>query len=248
MKIFKRIILVILILVLIAILITGGILINKGYKIYEKALNEISVKDKVAEIQSDEDYTKLEDLPEFYKEAVIAVEDRRFYNHGAIDPIALARAVFVNIKSFELREGGSTITQQLAKNIYFTQEKSALRKIAEIFMAFELEKNLDKDTILELYVNTSYFGDGYYCVRDASLGYYGKEPKDMNRNEASMLAGIPNAPSAYCPTDHLDLAKQRQNQVLDKMAKYEYITEEEKNEILQEPNAVEEKVNNKNNS
>lgn len=115
-------------------------------------------------------------------------------------------------------------------------------------MAFELEKNLDKDTILELYVNTSYFGDGYYCVRDASLGYYGKEPKDMNRNEASMLAGIPNAPSAYCPTDHLDLAKQRQNQVLDKMVKYEYITEEEKNEILQEPNAVEEKVNNKNNS
>ena len=248
MKIFKRIILVILILVLIAILITGGILINKGYKIYEKALNEISVKDKVAEIQSDEDYTKLEDLPEFYKEAVIAVEDRRFYNHGAIDPIALARAVFVNIKSLELREGGSTITQQLAKNIYFTQEKSALRKIAEIFMAFELEKNLDKDTILELYVNTSYFGDGYYCVRDASLGYYGKEPKDMNKNEASMLAGIPNAPSAYCPTDHLDLAKQRQNQVLDKMVKYEYITEEEKNEILQEPNAVEEKVNNKNNS
>ena len=248
MKIFKRIILAILILALIAILIAGGILINKGHKIYETALNETSVKDKVAEIQSDEDYTKLEDLPEFYKEAVIAVEDRRFYNHGAIDPIALARAVFVNIKSFELREGGSTITQQLAKNIYFTQEKSALRKIAEIFMAFELEKNLDKDTILELYVNTSYFGDGYYCVRDASLGYYGKEPKDMNKNEASMLAGIPNAPSAYCPTDHLDLAKQRQNQVLDKMVKYEYITEEEKNEILQEPNAVEEKVNNKNNS
>lgn len=248
MKIFKRIILAILILALIAILIAGGILINKGHKIYETALNETSVKDKVAEIQSDEDYTKLEDLPEFYKEAVIAVEDRRFYNHGAIDPIALARAVFVNIKSLELREGGSTITQQLAKNIYFTQEKSALRKIAEIFMAFELEKNLDKDTILELYVNTSYFGDGYYCVRDASLGYYGKEPKDMNRNEASMLAGIPNAPSAYCPTDHLDLAKQRQNQVLDKMVKYEYITEEEKNEILQEPNAVEEKVNNKNNS
>ena len=147
MKIFKRIILAILILALIAILIAGGILINKGHKIYETALNETSVKDKVAEIQSDEDYTKLEDLPEFYKDAVIAVEDRRFYNHGAIDPIALARAVFVNIKSFELREGGSTITQQLAKNIYFTQEKSALRKIAEIFMAFELEKNLDKDTI-----------------------------------------------------------------------------------------------------
>ena len=234
MKIFKRIILAILILALIAILIAGGILINKGHKIYETALNETSVKDKVAEIQSDEDYTKLEDLPEFYKDAVIAVEDRRFYNHGAIDPIALARAVFVNIKSFELREGGSTITQQLAKNIYFTQEKSALRKIAEIFMAYEIEKNCDKDQILELYVNTSYFGDGYYGIKEAANGYFEKEPIDMNRYESSMLAGIPNAPSAYALSEHRDLAEQRQVQVLERMVKYEYITEEEKNEILQE--------------
>ena len=143
-----------------------------------------------------------------------------------------------NIKAKELREGGSTITQQLAKNIYFTQEKSALRKIAEIFMAYDLEKNLNKDTILELYLNTSYFGDGYYCVNDASEGYYGKEPKDMNRNEASMLAGIPNAPSAYCPTKHLNLAKQRQIQVLDKMIKYKFITEQDKTEILNEKNEV----------
>ena len=102
-----------------------------------------------------------------------------------------------------------------------------------------LEKNLNKDTILELYLNTSYFGDGYYCVAEASRGYYKKEPKDMNRNEASMLAGIPNAPSAYCPTKHLDLAKKRQNQVLDKMVRYEFITAKEKEEILNESNAVE---------
>ena len=243
MKIIKRIFLIIILLILLVALTGISILLNKGYNIYKNAINEMSIKDKVAEIQSNESYTKLEDLPEFYKNAVIAVEDRRFYNHGAVDPIALARAVLVNIRYWELREGGSTITQQLAKNIYFTQEKSALRKIAEIFMAFELEKNLDKDIIFELYLNTSYFGDGYYCIKDASLGYYGKEPKDMNRNESSMLAGIPNAPSAYCPTDHLDLAQQRQKQVLDKMVKYEYITEEEKNEILQETNAVVEKVN-----
>ena len=106
-------------------------------------------------------------------------------------------------------------------------------------MAFEIEKNCDKDEILELYLNTSYFGDGYYCVAEASRGYYKKEPKNMNRNEASMLAGIPNAPSAYCPTKHLDLAKKRQNQVLDKMVRYEFITAKEKEEILNESNAVE---------
>lgn len=234
MKLIKRLIL----LIIIVIAIAGGILAYKGHKIYKEVLDKTSVADKVATIKSQENYTELKDLPEFYKNAVIAVEDRRFYKHGPIDPIAIARAVFVNIKSWELQEGGSTITQQLAKNIYFTQEKSALRKVAEMYMAYEIERNCDKDTILELYLNTSYFGDGYYCVKDASEGYYGKDPKDMNRNEASMLAGIPNAPSAYCPTKHLNLAKQRQVQVLDKMVKYKFITEQDKTEILNEENEV----------
>ena len=228
MKILKRIIICIILIILFAV----GIVTYKGYIIYKQALNEISVKDKVAEIQSQENYTKIEDLPEFYLNAVIAVEDHRFYDHGAIDIISIGRAVWTNIKSFELREGGSTITQQLAKNIYFTQEKTALRKIAEIFMAFEIEKNCDKDEILELYVNTSYFGDGYYCVKEAANGYFDKEPIDMNEYESSMLASIPNAPSVYAPTKNPDLAKQRQNQVLDRMVKYEYITEEEKQNIL----------------
>lgn len=235
MKLIRRL----LLLIITVILIAGGILAYKGHKIYKEVLEKTSVADKVAEIKAKENYTELKDMPEFYKNAVIAVEDRRFYEHGPIDLIAITRAVFVNIKSWELQEGGSTITQQLAKNIYFTQEKSALRKVAELFMAYEIEKNCDKDTILELYLNTSYFGDGYYCVKDASEGYYGKEPKEMNRNEASMLAGIPNAPSAYCPTKHLGLAKQRQIQVLDKMVKYKVITEQDKTDILQEDNSVE---------
>ena len=234
MKLIKRIIL----LLIIVIAIAGGVLAYKGHKVYKDVLKKTSVADKVTQIKSQENYTELKDLPDFYKNAVIAVEDRRFYKHGPIDPIAIARAVFVNIKSWKLQEGGSTITQQLAKNIYFTQEKSALRKVAEMYMAYEIERNCDKDTILELYLNTSYFGDGYYCVKDASEGYYGKEPKDMNRNEASMLAGIPNAPSAYCPTKHLNLAKQRQVQVLDKMVKYKFITEQDKTEILNEENEV----------
>ena len=121
-------------------------------EIIKEACKQLDIHDDLelsvifVDIKSDENYTKLEDMSEFYKDAVIAVEDRRFYEHGAIDPIALARAIYSNIKAKELREGGSTITQQLAKNIYFTQEKSALRKIAEIFMAYDLEKNLNKET------------------------------------------------------------------------------------------------------
>ena len=230
MKVVKNIIIFIILIVIIA----GSIITYKGYIIYKQALDEISVKDKVAEIKSQENYTKIEDMPEFYLNAVIAVEDHRFYNHGAIDIISIGRAILTNIRYMELREGGSTITQQLAKNIYFDQSKTFLRKIAEIFMAFEIEDNCSKDEILELYLNTSYFGDGYYCVKEAANGYFDKKPIEMNEYESSMLAGIPNAPSVYAPTKNPDLATQRQRQVLEKMVKYEYITEEEKDNILEQ--------------
>ncbi len=232
MKIVKRII----IFIVLIILLTGAFITYQGYTIYKTAIEEVSIKDKIAQIQSEENYTKLDQLPQFYKDAVVIVEDRRFYNHGALDYRGIARAIWTNIKSLELREGGSSITQQVAKNIYFTQEKTALRKIAEIFMAFEIEKNCDKDTILEIYVNTSYFGSGYYGIKEASIGYYDKEPIDMNEYESSMLAGVPNAPSAYDPSKHPDLAEQRQEQVLDKLVRYEYITEKEKEEILKMKN------------
>ena len=175
----------------------------------------------------------LADLPEIYLDAVVAVEDHRFEQHCGIDIIAIARAAWNNIKSWSLREGGSTITQQLAKNLYFTQERSFIRKAAEVFMAFRLEQTYSKDEILELYVNSIYFGDGYYCVRDASAGYFGKEPADMTDDEATLLAGIPNAPSVYSLTANPDLAAQRQQYVLQQMVKYGYLGEEEAAAILQ---------------
>lgn len=230
MKVIKRIIIFVILIVLFA----GAILTYQGYTMYKEALDKISVKDKVAELQAQENYTKFEDLPEFYLDAVVAVEDRRFYNHGALDYIGIGRAIWTNIKSFELKEGGSSITQQVAKNVYFTQEKTALRKIAEVFMAFEIERNCDKDTILEMYVNTSYFGSGYYGIKEAANGYYDKEPIDMNEYESSMMAGVPNAPSVYAPTKNPDLAAQRQRQVLERMVRYEYISEEEVEGILEE--------------
>ncbi len=228
MKVVKKIIGFIILIVL----FIGAILTYKGYSIYKEALDKISVKDKVAELQAGENYTKIDDLPEFYTKAVVAVEDRRFYGHGALDYIGIARAIWTNVKSFELKEGGSSITQQVAKNVYFTQEKTALRKIAEVFMAFEIERNCDKNTILEMYVNTSYFGNGYTGIKKAANGYYGKEPIDMNEYESSMLAGVPNAPSVYAPTKNPDLAAQRQKQVLEKMVRYEYISQDKMDEIL----------------
>ena len=128
------------------------------------------------------------------------------------------------------RDGGSTITQQLAKNQYFTQDKKIVRKIAEMFMAFKIEAVLDKDKILELYVNSIFFGNNYYGVGDASIGYFGKLPSEMNFDECTMLAGIPNAPSNYNPQASPELARQRQAQVIEKMKKAGYLESEEENQ------------------
>ncbi len=232
MKILKKIIFIV---VLVSISI-GLLFVGNGYDMYKQAIEQISVEDKIAEIKSKENYTNFSELPQMYKNAVIAVEDHRFYKHNGIDIIAICRAAFNDIKAMSFVEGGSTITQQLAKNIYFTQEKKIERKIAEVFMAFEIEKNCDKDEILELYLNTSYFGDGYYTPKEACRGYFDKELNEMTDYECILLAGIPNAPSVYAPTKNPDLAKQRQRQVIDKMVKYKCLTQDEANEILLQNN------------
>ena len=115
----------------------------------------------------------------------------------------------------------------MAKNIVFSQEQTWLRKVGEIFAAYDLEKNYTKNEIFELYVNTAYFGDGYYGIYDASYGYYNKAPKDLNLDESTMLAGVPNAPSVYSPSVNPDLAKKRQYHVINTMIEYGYITNEE---------------------
>ncbi len=226
-KFLKLLLVAILIVVSLSLLVIGN-----GYKMYKEAVDKISVENKVKEIQSKENYTKISELPQMYINAVISVEDHRFYKHPGIDIIAIGRAIVSDIKAMSFVEGGSTITQQLAKNIYFTQEKKIERKIAEVFMASEIEKRYNKNEILELYLNTSYFGDGYYTVKEASRGYFGKKPMEMSDSECIMLAGIPNAPSAYAPTKNPELAKQRQKQVIKKMVKNKYLTQEEADKIL----------------
>ena len=227
MKIAKKI----LLFILIAIILILTVFCIIGYSTYSSALKDEPLLTKIDSITSKDNFVKFSDLSEDYRNAVIAVEDHRFYDHGPVDFIAIARALYVNLTNWELREGGSTITQQVAKNVIFSQEETFTRKLGEIFAAYDLEKNYSKNEIFELYVNTSYFGDGYYGIYDASHGYYNKEPKDLTLAEASMLAGVPNAPSVYAPTVNPDLAKERQEHVLDKMLEYGYITQEEANSV-----------------
>ena len=227
-KLLKRFFLIVFVL----IFSTFSYEIYTGYEMYDNAINTTSIDEMVEEVKEKENYTTLEEMPPLYKEAVVAVEDHRFYEHSGIDIFATTRALINDIKAKSFVEGGSTITQQLAKNTYFTQEKKLERKIAELFMAFKIESELEKDEILELYLNTSYFGEGCYTVSEASDIYFDKTPSEMDEYESTLLAGIPNAPSVYAPTRNADLAKQRQRQVLDKMIEYGKISRESGDEIL----------------
>lgn len=205
----------------------GFALAGEGYGLYKNAVQEESLEETVAEIRRQDNFTSLEEMPETYVQAVVSVEDHRFYDHFGLDLIAIGRAVVNDIKAGRYVEGGSTITQQLAKNLYFSQEKTMSRKAAEVFLALEIEQKYTKDEILELYVNSIYFGDSYYSVGEASEGYFGKPASEMNDYECTLLAGVPNAPSKYAPSKNLALAEKRQQKVISRMEACGYITEEE---------------------
>lgn len=223
MKLIKRLIIIILI---IAAFLAGSVY-HEARQVYKQVVADAPIEEKVAQIQSIEHYTPYSQLPKTYVEAVIAAEDKRFETHKGYDLLSVGRAVWNNIKSGNLQEGGSTITQQLARNMYFEQDKKISRKLAEIFVAREIEKLYDKDEIFELYVNSIYFGSGYYNIYDASMGYFGKKPSQLSDYEATMLAGIPNAPSVYSPDVNPDLAEQRRQQVISCMVDEGYIEEGE---------------------
>ena len=230
MKILKRFIIILFIIIVIVAVSFG----MYGYTLYNEKIEEQPIADKISDIQNGYYFVPIEDVPEDYINAIIAVEDHRYYDHGAIDIIGIGRAVLTNITSGELREGGSTITQQVAKNLYFVEEDTVVRrKLAEMFMAIELENKYSKEDILELYINTIYFGDGYYGIKQACNGYLNKEPKDMNLAESTMMAGIPNAPSAYAPNVNKELCKERQNKVISSMVEYGYLSQDEADNIDQ---------------
>ncbi len=148
----------------------GALLTLLGYGEYKALIKEKSLAAAAAESRAKASFTPLAELPDIYKDAVVAAEDHRFRLHFGIDPLGIARALMVDLRDGELKEGGSTITQQLIKNYYFPKRRDLVKKIAEAFLAVRMEKEFTKDEILELYVNSIYFGDGYYSVGEAAHG------------------------------------------------------------------------------
>ena len=169
-------------------------------------------------------YVKIDAVPDSFLQAIVAVEDNRFYSHHGFDPESIMRAALVNLQYGKIEEGASTITQQLVKNLFLSHERSFGRNAEELILALDVEARYSKDEILELYLNTIYFGSGYYGLYDASIGYFGKKPADLALPEAAMLAGLPNAPSLYSPYENFLMAKKRQFIVLDAMVRNGYIS------------------------
>lgn len=174
-----------------------------------------------------EKFVPYDKIPDLLKKGIIATEDRRYYDHGAVDIIGVARAFITNSMAGETLEGGSTIAQQTVKNIFLSNDRTMTRKLEELALAVQLERNYSKEEILELYLNTIYFGHGAYGVGEASRVYFGKEPKALNLSQCAMLAGLPQAPSAYDPISHPQEGAKRMTTVLALMAQEGYITPEE---------------------
>ena len=166
-------------------------------------------------------------VPKQLEQAFLAAEDIRFYEHGGVDIRGIMRAVFSNITSQGISEGGSTITQQLAKNAFLTQERTIKRKLQEIVLAIKLESKYSKKEILEMYLNQIYFGRGVYGVEAASMMYFGKNVDHLGLAEAAMIAGIPKSPNYFSPLNNFEAAKERQEVVLSQMLKYGFINKQQ---------------------
>lgn len=210
MRFIKKILKIMLIFLL--VLIIGGI--GLGYTAYQHTINTYPIKETVATLQNNTYYTSFDQISPTFLDAIVAIEDHRFYKHGAVDFIGLGRALITNFISRDIEQGGSTITQQLAKNLFLDKTQTLERKIKEMFLAYELERLYTKEEVLELYVNAIYYGDGNTGIAMASQNYFNKTPKDLTFDEATLLAGLPQAPSAYALSTHYDAALKRQSQVI----------------------------------
>lgn len=196
---FLRSITILLFFGIVAMGIFAAPIVTSGYSMYKNAVSEISLEEAIHKVRNEESYIKLEDVPEHFAAAVVQSEDKRFYQHGAVDVVSIGRAVYHNVKELSFAEGGSTITQQLAKNLYFSFDKKLERKVAEVFVASDLEKLLTKDEILELYLNVAYFGEGCYGLKEAANHYYDSVPMELSSQQVAALVFTLKSPNNYNP-------------------------------------------------
>lgn len=190
----------------------------------------------ITTVDSEEDRipVTIDKTPKDLQHAFLAAEDIRFYEHGGIDFRGIGRAIYTYIRWGEV-QGGSTITQQLAKNYFLTQEQTLSRKLHEAFIALQIEQKYTKNEILEMYMNQIYFGQGSYGVETAANTYFGKHVQDLDLAQCAMIAGIPKSPNYYSPLSNPKAAKERQKTVLEQMTKYGFITKEQADEAYAEP-------------
>lgn len=159
-------------------------------------------------------YVTIDEIPRSLQDTLLLVEDKKFYCHRGYDVKAIARAFVVNFKAGEIKEGGSTITQQLVKNLFLSSEQTVTRKIKEVILAVRLESTYSKKEIMEMYLNVIYYGNGAYGIQSASNLYFNKNVWSLSKEEIAMLVGIPQAPSIYNPKDNPEKARKRQRQIL----------------------------------
>ena len=228
----KRLLSCLLLAALFVLVVIGGTLGVQGWRLYRATAAQKPIVGLYDEISSRPGFASCDQLPQTYIDAVISVEDSRFEKHHGIDPAAIVRALWADLRTRSLAEGGSTLTQQLAKNELFTQDKHLARKAAEMLAAFDLEKAYSKQQIFEMYANTIYFGNGCYGITQAAEGYFGKEPAQLTDAEAVFLAGLPNAPSLYASSP--ELALKRTQTVLKRMVKCRVLTQTQADAIAEE--------------
>lgn len=225
--------------ILLAIILLGvvslGSIATIGFIRYQTLISENPLDEVITNIKNDPNYVTLEEVDDTFLNALLAVEDPTFYDHNGVVFSNIVEALFTNIKEKDLVMGGSTITQQLSKNIYLDQKKTFQRKIAELFFVHDIEQQCSKDEILELYINIIYYGDGYYGIKQAANGYFNTTPDQISEAQATILAGLPQAPAIYQLSDGMALAKKRQKIVLEAMEDLHLINKTQSNRIYNQP-------------
>ena len=208
-------------------LICAGAIWALGYREYQAVLKETSLESKVATLHEENGYATYDTIPQLFLDAVVSVEDERYWTRTTtLDYEALGRAMVVNVMHFSLEQGGSTIPQQVAKNLYFDHSASLVRKVSEYYITKELLDDYSKYDILEMYVNIIYYGNSGYGIKNASQIYFDVDPWQLNEGELIILAGLPQAPSVYDLTINFNLAKERQAHVLSRMVSNEIIDQD----------------------